>query len=124
LYRFRTLSEQAVFDAHTFSWVSPLLGHVLVKGGIAVEEEDEPLEQMVLVLDIIKFHTGECMTLFAAIIKPLNMSIQSRTWPSREVRSWKACSMSSNSNQSLPKRLPPPWSTSVNPFTRIRRRMR
>ncbi|KAI0710312.1 ARM repeat-containing protein [Cerioporus squamosus] len=59
LYRLRTLSEQSPFDAATYSYASPLLSQVLVKGGIAIGEEDDPLEQIALSLDIIKFHCGE-----------------------------------------------------------------
>ncbi|KAF5374683.1 hypothetical protein D9615_008940 [Tricholomella constricta] len=59
LYRLRTLSEQAPFDAATFSYAYPLLGQVLLKGGISVEEEEEALEQVALSLAIIKFHSGE-----------------------------------------------------------------
>ncbi|GLB43526.1 putative ARM repeat-containing protein [Lyophyllum shimeji] len=58
LYRLRSLSEQAPFDAATFSYAYPLLGQVLREGGINGEEE-EKLEQVALVLAIIKFHCGE-----------------------------------------------------------------
>ena len=37
-----------------------MLSQVLLKGGIAIEEEDDPLEQIALSLEIIKFHCGEC----------------------------------------------------------------
>jgi hypothetical protein len=66
LYRLRTVSEQAPLDASTFSWFSPLLTQVLLKGAIALAEDDDPLEQMVLVLDVIKFHSGECTYLFSS----------------------------------------------------------
>ncbi|KAI0657693.1 ARM repeat-containing protein [Cubamyces menziesii] len=59
LYRLRTLSEQSPFDAATYCYASPLLSQVLTKGGIALTEEDDPLEQIALSLDIIKFHCGE-----------------------------------------------------------------
>ncbi|KAI0757516.1 ARM repeat-containing protein [Daedaleopsis nitida] len=59
LYRLRTLSEQTPFDAATYGYASPLLSQVLIKGGIAIGEEDDPLEQIALSLDIIKFHCGE-----------------------------------------------------------------
>ncbi|KAJ8595557.1 ARM repeat-containing protein [Rhizopogon salebrosus TDB-379] len=61
LYRLRSLSEQAPFDAATFSYASPLLAQVLLKGGIDVGEDggDEVLEQITLVLDIIRFHCSE-----------------------------------------------------------------
>ncbi|KAI0944136.1 hypothetical protein AcV7_002042 [Taiwanofungus camphoratus] len=59
LYRLRSLSEQTPFDAATFNYASPLLNQVLLKGGIAPAEEDEPLEQITLAVDIIKFHGAE-----------------------------------------------------------------
>ncbi|KAI8978208.1 ARM repeat-containing protein [Trametes punicea] len=59
LYRLRTLSEQAPFDAATYSYASPLLSQVIIKGGFSLTEDDDPLEQIALSLDIIKFHCGE-----------------------------------------------------------------
>ncbi|KAF7965509.1 hypothetical protein HWV62_43100 [Athelia sp. TMB] len=59
LYRLRTLSEQAPFDAATFSYAYPLLAGILTQGGVGSEDEDEILEQIALVLDIVKFHCGE-----------------------------------------------------------------
>lgn len=69
LYRLRSLSEQAPFDAATFSYASPLLAQVLLKGGIDVGEDggDEVLEQITLVLDIIRFHCSECSSLFLRV---------------------------------------------------------
>ena len=61
LYRLRSLAEQTPFDAATFSYAFPLLARVLLQGGIGIEEEEGMLEQVALVLDIIKFHCGECM---------------------------------------------------------------
>jgi len=61
LYRLRSLSEQGPFDAATFSYVFPLLSQILLTGGTLGEEEDDPLEQVALALEIIKFHCGECM---------------------------------------------------------------
>ena len=65
LYRLRTLSEQAPFDAATFSFAFLLLARVVRQGGVGVgkegeQEQDEALEQVALVLDVIKFHRGEC----------------------------------------------------------------
>ena len=60
LYRLRFLSEQAPFDAATFSYAYPLLGQILLTGGIPGEEDDDPLEQVALVLEILSFHGGEC----------------------------------------------------------------
>lgn len=63
LYRLRTLSEQVPFDVATFSYAFPLFGAVLLQGGIQPIEEDEGLEQLALALDIIKYHSGECVYL-------------------------------------------------------------
>lgn len=60
LYRLRFLAEQAPFDAATFSYSFPLLERVIQQGGIAVDEEEEALEQVTLTLDFIKFHCSEC----------------------------------------------------------------
>ena len=70
LYRFRSLSEQAPFDVATFSYASPLLAQVLLKGGIDVGEDsgDEVFEQVTLALDIIKFHCSECLSLLQVLI--------------------------------------------------------
>ncbi|KAG1774599.1 armadillo-type protein [Suillus placidus] len=61
LYRLRSLSEQTPFDAATFSYAFPLLAQVLLKGGIDAGQDDgdEALEQVTLVLDIIRFHCSE-----------------------------------------------------------------
>ena len=58
LYRLRSLSEQTPFDSATFSYIFPFLAEILNRGG--VEGEDDPLEQVSLALDVIKFHCGEC----------------------------------------------------------------
>lgn len=63
LYRLRSLSEQSPFDSATFSYAFPLLAQVLVQGGSTSDDPDEALEQVALVLDIIKFHSGECRLL-------------------------------------------------------------
>ncbi|KAG2360727.1 ARM repeat-containing protein [Suillus spraguei] len=61
LYRLRTLSEQTPFDAATFSYAFPLLAQVLLKGGVDAGQNDgdEALEQVTLVLDIVRFHCSE-----------------------------------------------------------------
>ncbi|KAF8959922.1 armadillo-type protein [Flammula alnicola] len=60
LYRLRSLSEQAPFDAATFSYTFPLISQTLLSGGLPGEaEEDDPLEQVALALEIVKFHCGE-----------------------------------------------------------------
>jgi len=68
LYRLRFLSEQAPFDAATFSYAYPLLGRVLVQGGVGSNEEEEAIEQVALALGIIKFHCGECMSLIYCLL--------------------------------------------------------
>ena len=59
LYRLRFLSEQATFDAATFSYAFPLLSHILVVGGVQ-DEENDPVEQVALSVEILTFHSGEC----------------------------------------------------------------
>ncbi|KAF9012742.1 armadillo-type protein [Cyathus striatus] len=59
LYRLQFLSEQAPFDAPTFSYSFPLLEQIVLHGGIASEDSEEVLEQVALSLEIIKFHCGE-----------------------------------------------------------------
>ncbi|KAH9856756.1 ARM repeat-containing protein [Lenzites betulinus] len=59
LYRLRSLSEQTPFDAATYSYSSPLFTRIIATGGIALTEEDDPLEQIAISLDVIKFHCGE-----------------------------------------------------------------
>ncbi|KAJ7224326.1 armadillo-type protein [Mycena pura] len=59
MHRIRSLSEQAPFDSATFSYAFPLFAGVLMQGGINPENEEEALEQVVLTIDIIKFHCGE-----------------------------------------------------------------
>lgn len=80
LYRLRTLSEQAPFDAASFAFVFPLLGRILHEGGIDVPDEEERLEQVTLVLDILKFHCSECMasTLFSMSLTNLSCSLKSQ----------------------------------------------
>jgi len=68
LYRLRSLSEQGPFDAATFSYAFPLLSQILLIGGIPGEEEDDPLEQVALALEIIKFHCGECNAVTLAVL--------------------------------------------------------
>ena len=61
LYCLRFLSEQAPFDAATFSYAYPLLGQILPTGGISGEEDDDLLQQLevALFLEILSFHGGE-----------------------------------------------------------------
>lgn len=44
----------------TYSYASPLLSQVLNKGGIGLTEEDDPLEQITLALQIVRFHCDDC----------------------------------------------------------------
>ena len=92
LYRLRWLSEQTPLDSPTFSYLFPLLRQVLLKGGIGLSEEDDPLEQVALALDIIKFHCGECKCPVGNIMyMPLLIEdfLQFRTRTSPGQRSWK-----------------------------------
>ena len=73
LYRLRFLSEQTPFDAATFSYAYPLLGQILLTGGIPGEEDDDPLEQVALVLEILSFHGGECRLLLFQETLPLEI---------------------------------------------------
>ncbi|KAH8103551.1 armadillo-type protein [Cristinia sonorae] len=59
LHRLRSLSEQTPFDVATYSYMSPLLYQVLFKGGVGLTEEDDPLEQVTLALQIIRYHCSE-----------------------------------------------------------------
>ncbi|EIW80197.1 ARM repeat-containing protein [Coniophora puteana RWD-64-598 SS2] len=65
LYRLRSLSEQKPFDAATFCYTFPLLAHIMRVGGIGgaseneKDAEDERLEQVTLVLDVLRFHASE-----------------------------------------------------------------
>jgi len=77
----RSVAEQTPFDAATFSYAFPLLAEVLVQGGVGSGDEDEVLEQVALVLDIIKFHCGECMWLSFGERSQSNIHIQSQSLP-------------------------------------------
>ncbi|KAL4249154.1 TOG domain-containing protein [Abortiporus biennis] len=59
LHRLRAQAEQSPFDVATYCYASPLFSQVLTKGGIEVGEEEDPLEQVTLAVQIIKFHCGE-----------------------------------------------------------------
>ncbi|KAK0212097.1 armadillo-type protein [Desarmillaria ectypa] len=59
LHRLRYLSEQSPFDPATFSYIFPLIRHVLDQGGISAEDAEEREEQLALALHTIKFHCGE-----------------------------------------------------------------
>lgn len=48
------------FDVATYSYTAPLLAQIFLKGGIGLTEDDDPLEQVALALDLVKFHSGEC----------------------------------------------------------------
>lgn len=60
LHRLRSQSELSPFDVATYSYASPLLSQVLLKGGIQIGEEEDPLEQITLAVQIIRYHCGEC----------------------------------------------------------------
>ncbi|VDC02874.1 unnamed protein product [Peniophora sp. CBMAI 1063] len=68
LYRLRATAEQAPLDAAAFGYVWPLLGEVMLRGGVGVQEGDgggesgeegSPFEQVALALDVVKFNVGE-----------------------------------------------------------------
>ncbi|KAF5363220.1 hypothetical protein D9758_008404 [Tetrapyrgos nigripes] len=59
LHRLRFLSESTLFDAATFSYIFPLIRHVVSVGGIPTEDPEELLEQVAVSQDIIKFHCAE-----------------------------------------------------------------
>ena len=74
LYRLLTLSEQAPFDSATYSYAYSLLNQVMIKGGVGLTEEDDPLEQVMLSLQIISFHCGECtFTIIVLVIARLRI---------------------------------------------------
>jgi len=85
LYRLRSLSEQTPLDSATFSYAFPLLLQVIQKGGIGSGEGDEPLEQVALSLDTIKFHCGECTSvcLISVHCRPSQHLFKSRILLSR-----------------------------------------
>jgi hypothetical protein len=60
LYRIRSLSEQNPFGADTFSLFWPLLSQIVRKGGVNTTSEDDAIEQLVLVLEIIRSHASQC----------------------------------------------------------------
>jgi hypothetical protein len=74
LYRLRFLSEQSTFDAATFSYAFPLLSHILVTGGVIGGEEDDPVEQAALTVEIFKYHSVECKYLQILLRTVLIMS--------------------------------------------------
>jgi hypothetical protein len=78
LYKIRSLSEHSAFDAATFSLIWPLLHHVIEKGGIGTESEDDAVEQLVLALDVIRSHSNQCQFQFLFLI-PLSNRRQSTT---------------------------------------------
>jgi len=51
---------QQRFRMHILFWAKFLLGQILLTGGIPGKEDDDPLEQVALVLEILSFHGGEC----------------------------------------------------------------
>ncbi|THH23082.1 hypothetical protein EUX98_g8100 [Antrodiella citrinella] len=59
LHILRSQSEQTPFDVATYSYMSPLLYQVLMKGGVGLTEDDDPLEQVTLAVQILKYHCSE-----------------------------------------------------------------
>lgn len=68
LYRIKSLSEQSPFEAHTFSLIWPLLNQIVNSGGINAASEDDAIEQLVLVLEIIRSHSAQCMSFFQWLV--------------------------------------------------------
>ena len=62
LHRLRSQSEQTPFDVATYCYMSPLLYQVLIKGGVGLTDEDDPLEQVTLALQIVRYHCSECQS--------------------------------------------------------------
>ena len=62
LYKIRTLSEQGPLDGPSFAYIAAFLRCVVHNRDIigTGDDEDEPLERMVLVIDITNFHAAEC----------------------------------------------------------------
>lgn len=89
LYRLRSLSEQTPLDPATFSYAFPLLQQVIQKGGIGSGQDDEPLEQVTLSLDIIKFHCGECASSFSScsfsFVSPTLVQVADPAFPRPQV---------------------------------------
>lgn len=89
LYRLRSLSEQTPLDPATFSYAFPLLQQVIQKGGIESGQDDEPLEQVTLSLDIIKFHCGECASSFSScsfsFVSPTLVQVADPAFPRPQV---------------------------------------
>lgn len=54
------MSENTPFDPATYSYVTPLVNHILRSGGVGVTDQDGVLEQVTLALNIMDFHAGEC----------------------------------------------------------------
>ncbi|KAG8863877.1 translational activator of GCN4, partial [Serendipita sp. 405] len=59
LYKLKGLSDQNPFDGATFSLLWPFIQKVVQKGGIGTESEDDAVEQLVLILDVIRSHTSQ-----------------------------------------------------------------
>ncbi|PFH47401.1 hypothetical protein AMATHDRAFT_152123 [Amanita thiersii Skay4041] len=90
LYRLRSLSEQTPFDGPTFSYGYPLLTQVLNHGGISAADEDEALEQVMLALNIVKFHCNQFSdTTFprVRVLKDLLHTIRSQSSLSKDASS-------------------------------------
>ena len=61
---------------------------MLLKGGVSLTEEDDPLEQVALALDVIKFHAGECESLGNPPIRLLlnqRFSVSNAAFPRKSI---------------------------------------
>ncbi|ODV90703.1 hypothetical protein CANCADRAFT_51022 [Tortispora caseinolytica NRRL Y-17796] len=89
LHRVRFLSEQAMFDLLTFSYILPLLFYIIEKGGSGVKDSETVNEQLILCFDNLSFHSG----LFSeeemprlTCLKLLQQSYQKYTHLSKDIR--------------------------------------
>lgn len=94
LYKLRSLSEQGPFDGPSFTFISSFLRCVVRDRDVigSSDDEDEPLERMVLVIDTIKLHAAECKTCSAYSVFGLHISrlipiVANRTYPRSSVLS-------------------------------------
>ena len=60
LYRIRFASEQRSFDAASLSYMLPLVLHTLQTGGVGSATSEDLEAQVLLALEFLNFHTGDC----------------------------------------------------------------
>jgi hypothetical protein len=59
LYRCCTLADQSPLIPATFSFINPLLTQIVLKGGLEPLDNENALEQLTLVLNLLKSHVSE-----------------------------------------------------------------